>query len=327
MKKKVSLLLALLLALSLFGCGARKSASTAATTPSMAPAYDNGYYVEAPATTDSAYWGEAEAGYEYSESKGTSPNAALPAGVKMIYTADMQMQSTEFDRATSDLATLVEQLGGYFETRTVRNYSSGYRYAYYTVRVPSAQFRAFLTQAGELCHVVECTENADDITEQYYDVDSRLKTAQTKLERLQELLAKAETMEDIITIESAISDTEYTIEWLSGELRHYDALVDYSTINISLNEVYKLTETEEPPMTFGAKLGRAFREGIENFMDGLGDLAEWLAYNWLPLLVFIAIVVVVVRLIRKGRAGGRKLLRRRKDKNAPPSGNEGEESK
>ncbi len=80
------------------------------------------------------------------------------------------------------------------------------------------------------------SSSAENITEEYYDTDSRLKTAQIKLERLQELLSKADNMADIITIESAISDTEYEIESLSGTLRHYDALVDYATVSLTLSE-------------------------------------------------------------------------------------------
>lgn len=86
-----------------------------------------------------------------------------------------------------------------------------------------------------------------NITETYYDTDGRLKTQQIKLERLQKLLAQAENMEDIITIESAISETEWNIEDLSGTLRHYDALVDFATVTVSLQEVYKYSDTEELP--------------------------------------------------------------------------------
>ena len=60
-----------------------------------------------------------------------------------------------------------------------------------------------------MCHVVYMSSSAENITEAYYDTDSRLKTAQIKLERLQNLLANADNMADIITIESAISETEY----------------------------------------------------------------------------------------------------------------------
>lgn len=54
-------------------------------------------------------------------------------------------------------------------------------------------------------------------------------------------------MADIITIESAISETEQMIDSLSGTLQHYDAQVDYATVTISLQEVGKLSNVEEPP--------------------------------------------------------------------------------
>ena len=60
-------------------------------------------------------------------------------------------------------------------------------------------------------------------------------------------------MEDIITIESAISETEYEIERLSGTMRHYDALVDYATVTLELSEVYRLSGTEDAPKSFGDK--------------------------------------------------------------------------
>lgn len=289
-------LLALVLVLGLAGCGAKSAGSYYANSGS--PSYDMA--VEMPAEAEMAPTPAADPGYWKGETSGnsSSPNA-LPAGVKMIYTANLEMQSLEFDQTASDLAALVEQMGGYFESRSMNNYSSGYRRASYTVRVPTERFESFLHQAGEICHVTYSSQSAQDITEQYFDTDSRLKTAQTKLERLQELLARAESMEDIITIESAISDTEYEIESLSGTLRHYDALVGYSTIYVELSEVYKLTETEEAPLSFGARLARSFKEGLASFGEFLEDAAVWLAYHWLGLLVFIAVIVLIVRLIRR----------------------------
>ena len=130
-------------------------------------------------------------------------------------------------------------------------------------------------------------------------------TQQTKLERLQTLLSQAETMEDIITIESAISETELAIEQLTGTLRQYDSLVDYSTVTISLEEVYKLSNAEEPPTTFASRLGRAFAAGWNGFVDFLEAIVMILAYAWVPVLVLLAVGGTVLwRLLRKKRDKG-----------------------
>ena len=149
------------------------------------------------------------------------------------------------------------------------------------------------------------SSSAENITEAYYDTDSRLKTAQIKLERLQELLSKADNMADIITIESAISDTEYEIESLSGTLRHYDALVDYATVSLTLSETYKLDENEGAPLTFGARIARAFTNGLRDTGVFLEDLAIGIANNLVFLAVLAALAVVVVRAVRKKKPFGR----------------------
>ncbi|MBQ7455797.1 MAG: DUF4349 domain-containing protein, partial [Clostridia bacterium] len=240
-----------------------------------------------------------------------------------IYRANLELETTEYEKAQSDIVTLTNQLGGYFEEQSSNNYSSGYRSASYTVRVPAAQFDTFLHQIGELCRVRYQTQSAENVSERYYDMESRLETAKIKLDRLQELLARAESMEDIITIESAISDVEYQIESLSGELRHYDALIGYSTIYVTLNEVYKVTEQESAPLTFGQRIARAFNDGLRDFEYALEDFAEWLAYSWLGILVFIAVLVIVVkilmRIFRRSPDGKKKGLFRRKDKKSEPA--------
>ena len=304
------LVLSLLLALSLSACGGssdgmKSSAggmamqSTEMAMPASAGDSGNGYWMD-----EADYAAEAPMEPE-TEAKGASgageTGFQVPESVKMVYRANLELQTTEFERASADLSTLVDQLSGYFEEQSVRNYSSGYRYAHYTIRVPSAKFQPFLNQVGSLFHVVYQTQSAENITEQYYDTQSRLSTAQIKLKRLQELLSRAEEMSDIITIESAISETEYQIEYLSGEMRHYDALVGYSTIVIDLNEVYKLTGTEDAPLTFAARLGRSFEDGLSDFGEFLEDLVIWFAYHWLGLLTFVLVLVVLFRVLRWAR--------------------------
>ena len=211
--------LALTMLLSLTACGA--SSKTAASVDSSA----NDHPAESPAVTEEKGYFDADTnGYD---DEGRDSGGGVLENQKIIYTGDINLETTEFDEAVKALAALAEVKGGYLESSTVGGGSRGYRWADYTVRVPSAQFQSFLDQAGELAHVTWRNTNLENITETYYDTAGRLKTQQIKLERLQKLLSQAENMEDIITIESAISETEWNIEDLSGTLRHYDALVDF----------------------------------------------------------------------------------------------------
>ena len=310
MKRMVSLLLTLVLALLLAGCGGNAAASS-----------DN---AAAPRDPGSGYWNTtADSGGDYdmtydAEESGTMNDSAVGSTdskpAKKVYTGYMEMQTLDFDKASGDMDALVKELGGYFQQSSVSNRgSSGYRYGSYTIRIPSAQFETFLQKAGTLCHLVYSSTGADDVSESYYDTEARLETARIKLERLQALLAKATSMEDIITIESAISETEWGIENLSGTLRRYDALVDYATIDVELSEVYKLSGQDEAVTTFGGRLGQSFVNGLQAVGSALEDFAVWLAYSWVWLLVIAAVVVVIVRVVRR-RGSGRKFTLKRKGK-------------
>ena len=299
MKRKLfACFLAWTMILSLAACGASgNKAASSATTADAAPAETEEGYFDTNGSYDDA-----------SDSSGS-----VLEDQKIIYTGTLNLETTDFDSAAQALTTLADTLGGYLESSTVGNGGRSYRWAEYTVRVPADRFQSFLDQAGGLAHVTWQNTDLQNITETYYDTEGRLKTQQ---ERLQKLLAQAENMEDIITIESAISETEWNIEDLSGTLRHYDALVDFATITVSLQEVYKYSDTEELPENFGDRLGSALSRGWHSFVNGMEDFAVALAYSWMWLIlwaVIIAAAVVILRKIRRRNGMKKPLFKKKND--------------
>lgn len=289
MKKIFAWMLSLILCLGMLtACGG------GSYDAGSAPEADGGYYDDF-ATEDSME----------SAVTGGGDMVTVKNGAKVIYTAELEMETTEFDAVTESLAALVAEMDGYFESRNLTEYS--YRYANYTVRVPAEKYVAFMDRVSELCLVVSTYDTADDVSEQYYDIEARLTTQRTKLERLQVLLSQAENMEDIITIETAISETELAIEQLTGSLRTYDSLIDYATIHINLSEVYKLRNVEEAPLTFGQRLGAAFKTGFTDAIDFVEELIIGIASAWVLFIFLAAGVVVVIILLR--REGAKKKAR------------------
>ncbi len=278
-------------------------------------------------STDSAPQAPAEGEYGWAldgadtgmpEPSPEESGGGLPAGVKIIYTADVDLETKEFDQASQVLDEAVKELGGWFESRSL--YQGGsYRRLSCTIRVPAEQFEPLLERAGEAAHMVSRDAYSEDVSEAYYDSEARLTTQRTKLERLQTLLAQAATMEDIIALESALSETELQIEYLTGSLRRYDSLVGYSTVNLQLREVYRLSTDEETPMTFGERLGSAFSTGLQRGRDNMEELVIGLAANWMTLLLLAAVIA--------GGVLGLRRLGRRRRKAVPPPQPAGEEKK
>ena len=299
MKRKVLLSLAFLFALCLSACGAGGDSSAA--MQSSAPAA-GGESVSMDMNTS------AEAGEAPRE-----PGGSIYTGedAKVIRTASLYLQTTEFDATVQALDRLVDEHGGYYEKAATE--SGGYystsasRSGYYTIRVPKEQFSDFLSVVGDVGHVVSRTVDADDVGEAYYDAELRLATLETKHERLLALLDQAEIMEDIIALESALSDVEYEIQQYTSTLDRYDALIDFSTITLELQEVARVTESPSETDSLGTRIARGFSQGWTNFCDGMGDLAVWIAYHFVGCLIFAVVVilaaVLIPRRIRRGRGG------------------------
>lgn len=243
---------------------------------------------------------------------------------KIIRTAQLALQTTDFDHAYQTLDKLVQETGGYYESAETSGGGyydqGGSRSGSFIIRVPKGQFDPFLDSVGGVGHVISARESSEDIGSAYFDTEAHLKTLRIKQERLQSLLEQAATMEDIISLENALAEVEYEIEQNSSQLRRYDSLVDYATIHLSIDEVYRISEQTGETAGLGARIAAAFTGGMTSFADGLGNFAVWCAYHLIGILFSLAVAVVAaIVLLRVRRA---KI--RASSSQAPAASNSGE---
>lgn len=318
MKRKmfaVSLALMLLLA----GCGGGGTAFNGAAGGTNAPA------ASAPQNTagdaENGYWdtGGGEGYYPEEpgapmESENQGGSVYQNPGAKLIRRAELSIQTEQFDESREALNTLAADCGGYFENSSEyggsRRDVNASRRGEYVVRVPAEKYDQFLSQTGELGYVTSKNENSEDIGERYYDTEARLKTQRTKQERLLALLERAETMEDIITLESALSDVEYQIEQYSSQLNRYDALVAFATFTISLSEVGRVTQEVGETASLGQRMAAGFRSSLRGLSQGFQDFLIWMSYNLFPVVILAAVAVVAVIV-------GKRELKKRRKQNGP----------
>ena len=219
--------------------------------------------------------------------------------VKLIYTAEVYVQTREYEESVKGLKDLVDKYEGYFESISSDNggyYSNDdYKYGRFTVRVPSDKYQDFVNSVSEGMHVVNMNQNAEDVGQQYFEVERRLETLNNKHDRLEELLKKATKMADIIELENALYDTEYEIEQYSTDLMRYDSLVDYSTVYVNIEKVSEYDTGIAEELSFGQRLMRSISQGVSNFGGWFEDLVNWLAYNLIQLVVLIVIIVLLAK--------------------------------
>ncbi len=314
MKKRLITITAVILALMLAACGSsRSSAAAPAAAEYKEAAYDMGYTMgnspmEEPMPEEAAYDFDAAPA---AASGASVAEKAYNGEVKLIYRADVSAETTQIDQAIADLEALADSMGGYVEFSDIGNYSyndSVSKYANYTIRIPSEKYEAFLAalNASGSCTVRNISKSTEDVGAQYADTEARLKTLRIKQDRLQELLAQAENMEDIIAIENALTDVEYQIEWNSSTLNRYDALVNYSTVSVYLQQVARETQVSESG-SLGERIVNAFHNGISAFKTGFENFMVFIAGAIIPLLIVIAVIVIIILLVRRAvNRGNRK---------------------
>lgn len=292
MKKATTLLLVFLLACTLSSCGAGSQSNGKAATANPAGDFTADEMLE---KDDGGIFYDAQPGISTAESAIYSD-----PDVKIIRTAELTVQTLDFDRSVTDLTSLTESHGGYYETARVDSGSyydqHARRSAYYVVRIPKENFVAFRDAVGAVGHIYSFTEDAQNVGEQYYDTEARLEALTTKRERLLALMDKADIMEDIISLENALTDVQYEIDMHTSTLRKYDSLIDYSTFTVQLDEVVKIEQEVGPQESFGVRLLANLKDGLSNFGDGLQSFAFWLARNLITLIILAAIVVAAVKL-------------------------------
>lgn len=311
MKKKLFALLLALGLLTLCACGASKEASpTDMATAEMAYAgggdyeygWDNGAVeevVEEADFSETAPQAPAAAGTALDE------NANYMANLKIIKTGNLTIQTEQFEETDAMIREKVTAYQGILAESSISG-TAGYRFANYTVRIPSTSFDAFFYDIAEGNTVTYQNISAEDVTEYYTDISTRLTTAQKKYDRLLELLDQAETLTDIYSIQSEIADVEYEIDSLTGTKNGLDSRISYSTIYIEVDEKSKVTAMPEDT-SFGAELLASIQNGTSGAVEFLQDLILFLAETWFFWLIAIILVLLVRhRIIKRRRENPRK---------------------
>ena len=304
MKQLTAILLCGLLALSLAACGGASGNSGATASASSAAVQ------EVPAAEE-----DMEMTVEATEgSLGADGQWQLPADRKIIKDMQITMETKTFDDTLEGVNALLEEQGGYVESSYQSNGSwdgGGSRYASITARIPAQALDGTAEALAQLGHVTDQSQQARDITDQYYDADARLASLQTQEDRLLELLSQAGTLEDMITLEEALSQVRYEIESLTAQLRRYDSQVAYSTLNLEILEVSDLSVVRSTPVSFGQKAANAAQDSLRLVLE-VGQFLILTLITLLPLLVVVLVVVLVVLAIVRA-------VRRRRRKTPTPA--------
>lgn len=226
-------------------------------------------------------------------------------GQKLIRTKHITAQTKAFDENVESLEQRVEKLGGYVEYSSIDGgaQQSG-RYADYTLRIPAEKLDEFSAGLSTAMNIVQETEQAEDVTLDYVDVESHIEALETEKESLMKLLEQADSVESILAIQSQLTQVRYELESYTSRRRVYDNRIDYATVYLNIHEVAR---EEKEDQGFWTEVGNGISDSFQNLSRGartagvflLGSLPYWLALAAAGILVWL-LVRGILRLCERG---------------------------
>lgn len=252
-----------------------------------------------------------------------NPDVPESSGKKIIYTASLAIEVENVKDAMEEISSAVSGLGGFVSGSDYQNRDrvSGT----ITVRIPPEKLGELSAKIGGLGKILSNNLSSQDITMQYVDISSRLANAEAQEEQLLDIMEKATEIADILAVRSELNIVQQEIEVYKGQLRYFDNMVDFSTVTVSLTEIYvpKSPEAEADKGILarwdldyiGTNITKGFKNSLSFVVNAFGFILILLSYLLVPLLIIGAIVFVIVFIVKRIKKHSRKA-----SKQAPPRG-------
>lgn len=315
MKKLIFLFISVILAFSLFACssdGDRQNTESGSTEVEVVE-HDTGYYNRAPDEAAEDNLTDAEiVGEDRSPEQETGTTEQVPDSPEqmIIYTADIHIRTKNLHETMEKITQQVVESGGYVAHSSTYLVGDNTRQGQLTVRVPQEKFSSFLQFVeGAGNEVLSREVTGQDVTEEYVDLESRLKSLRVQESRLLEFMEQAEKTEDLLKISEDLANVQEKIESLTGRMRYLENRVDMATITVRIDEKSVEISGWNEELNTWEKTVEQFKKSINLILQVFSFFIVFVIGNLPIFLLLGAIALITILIVRK--------LTKQKD-NLPP---------
>ncbi|SMQ70056.1 protein of unknown function [Bacillus sp. OV166] len=220
----------------------------------------------------------------------------------VIYQADLQLRVKKFDQTVRILEEKVLKYGGYIAESNVSKEGNEQVSGSIKIRIPQKHFQTFLHDAeSQAAEVLQRSITGQDVTEEYVDLESRLKSKKVVEERLLTFMKSAVKTEDLLKISADLASVQEEIEIIEGKMKFLENQTSLSTVNITLYEKSVVVPTiNKDKLNTWEKTKKQFMNSINMLLVGLSGLVVFTVGN-LPVLAILFIIVFLLLYYLKKR--------------------------
>lgn len=234
----------------------------------------------------------------------TEPTVDVTISEKLIYTANVHMETVQFNETLTNIQTILSEIGGFVKTSSVtgdtqyNDDGTAYivnRHASYVLRVPAETFQQVMTQVNTLGSVTYSTQEATNVSSQFTDNEARLEALTTQEESLLNIMSQTTDIDALITLQDSIADVRYEIESIERTLRDLQSAVAYSTINLEISETANTINIVSGNQSFLQRLGAGFQTGWKSVLTFAQNAAVAVSTASPVILIGLAALILFVR--------------------------------
>lgn len=223
-------------------------------------------------------------------------DTAATADQKIIRTGYLTLLVDGISEALPKVSEVALKYSGFTQNSNSGEYPSGERYGYVTIRVPASAYEMAINDIRALAiKVVEESTNAQDVTEEYTDLETRLGVAREEERAYLTLLDRADSVSDLIEVQRELSNVRARIESIEGRIKYLSNQTDLSTITVSLEEDASVTVPTKP-YRFISTVKNAFR-GAVNIGQNIITIVVWVVVVGAMIVVPLGLIYWVGRML------------------------------
>jgi hypothetical protein len=216
-----------------------------------------------------------------------SPDFSLSANLsnierKLIKRAHLTIRVENLLIADSSVFILLEKYNAYSASTSIDENSH-----YYSLRIPSVRYDSFLAEMNGIGRLLHRSENTEDVTLRYFDLEGRLESKRELLRTFQAYLGRANNIEEILSVEARIAELQFDIENTGTQLRHLANMIDYATIDLFLlgPVAAQITRNE----TFSERVKKLF-SGFNSFLSSVAVIFLGFVIYGIPSLALLTLL-------------------------------------